>query len=97
MCTGRDETGDARYTSRTACPTRASCPPSIHRSETAHGEGEGGIVQEHGLVRTTGREREETYHGYLGQETALDEGRDGQKLMGWDKWIDGYGYGYGWR
>ena len=24
--------------------------------------------------------RDETYHGYLGQETALDEGRDGQKL-----------------
>ena len=35
-----------------------------------------------------------TYHGHLGQERALDEGRDGQKLMGWDKWIDGYGYGW---
>ena len=23
-----------------------------------------------------------TYHGHLGQERALDEGRDGQKLMG---------------
>ena len=35
-----------------------------------------------------------TYHGHLGQERALDEGRDGQKLMGWDKWIDEYGYGW---